>query len=252
MKTLILFFSVLAAMLFGSGCDQSGSPMSAPDHSIPAVSKTIALPPIGGAGGGTTGLVTVVHGVPNLVVDVYVNGKLTLPDFTPGSITRPLELPTGNYYIQVTPKGKDTSESVIRGTAFLPVGANVSLVAHLSGSGVPQLSAFVNNVEGLAEGKSRLVVRHTAYAPAVDVELFRGGRATKIVATLPGLTNPHELSADIRPGQYTVDLTPAGSTTVVFGPVPLLPHPGISYIVYATGSLGDHTFGLLVQTIPVK
>ena len=40
-----------------------------------------------------TGTVTVVHGVPGLTVDVYVNGGLTLPDFAPGTITDPLTLP---------------------------------------------------------------------------------------------------------------------------------------------------------------
>ena len=77
-----------------------------------------------------TGTVTVVHGVPGLTVDVYVNGGLTLPDFAPGTITDPLSLPEGTYDIEIYPAGADPSASApaIAGSAFLPAGANASIV----------------------------------------------------------------------------------------------------------------------------
>ena len=45
------------------------------------------------------GTVYVVHGVPGLTVDVYVNGDLTLPGFEPETIAGPLSLPEGDYNI---------------------------------------------------------------------------------------------------------------------------------------------------------
>ena len=50
---------------------------------------------------GTTADVSVVHGVPGLTVDVYVNGKLTLPGFKPGTITDPLALPAGTVIADI-------------------------------------------------------------------------------------------------------------------------------------------------------
>ena len=58
--------------------------------------------------------------------------------------------------------------------ATLPAGGNVTLVAHLSESGQPTITPFVNDVSSVAAGQARLVVRHTAAAPAVDV--LAGGK----------------------------------------------------------------------------
>ena len=51
-----------------------------------AVAATTAM---GAAGAQTAsgGTVTVLHGIPDLTVDVYVNGDLTLDDFAPGTVT---------------------------------------------------------------------------------------------------------------------------------------------------------------------
>ena len=45
---------------------------------------------------------SVLHGVPGLTVDVWVNGERTLDDFTPGSIAGPLDLPAGTYTVAIT------------------------------------------------------------------------------------------------------------------------------------------------------
>ncbi|MGB3829110.1 MAG: DUF4397 domain-containing protein, partial [Ornithinimicrobium sp.] len=51
--------------------------------------------------------VSVLHAVPGLTVDVYVNGEETLPDFEPGTLTDPLTLPAGDYDIEVYAAGAD-------------------------------------------------------------------------------------------------------------------------------------------------
>ena len=40
---------------------------------------------------------SVLHAVPGVTVDVYVNGALTLDDFTPGTLAGPLPLAAGTY-----------------------------------------------------------------------------------------------------------------------------------------------------------
>jgi len=83
-----------------------------------------------------TSQVSVVHGIPGQNVDVYVNGKKTLPDFAPGKVAGPLSLEEGDYDIALTKPGDDISKALLKvDNAKVPGGANISLVAHLDGSG---------------------------------------------------------------------------------------------------------------------
>ena len=153
-------------------------------------------------GGGTayaadTATVSVVHGIPDTPVNVFVNGKSTLPNFKPGTVAGPLQLPAGTYTVTVFPAANTagTGTPVISATATLTAGENVTLVAHLTAAGKPTLTPFVNDTSPIAAGKARLVVRHTAAAPAVDV------RANGSVA-FAGLTNPNEAKADLAAGSH--------------------------------------------------
>ena len=51
----------------------------------------------------------------------------------------------------------------------VPGGANVTVVAHLTESGKPTLTPYANDVSALPVGKARVIVRHDAAAPEVDV-----------------------------------------------------------------------------------
>jgi len=189
-------------------------------------------------------MVTVVHGIPNTDVDVYVNGQVTLKSFKFGTVTDPLSLDPGSYKIEIRPAGAAaTSAPILSTTANLQAGQNVSLVAHLTADGKPALDAYVNDTSMLAAGKARLTVRHDAAAPAVDIL----ANNAKLVGNL---ANPKEAKADVDAGTYAVAIAPAGQTTPVFGPQNLTLNAGTGYVVYAVGSLSDKTFTLLVQQIP--
>lgn len=186
---------------------------------------------------------TVVHGVPNLTVDVYANGNKVLSNFTFGTVTDPLQLAPGTYKLEIRPAGADpTSAPVLQAEATLSAGQNASAVAHLSADGQPRLSLFLNDTAPIASGKGRVIVRHTAQAPAVDVR----ANGTVLFANL---ANPNEAKADVDAKTYSVDLTPAGQSTVVFGPVDLPVAAGAATIVYAIGSLEGNTFRLVTQVI---
>ena len=45
---------------------------------------------------------SVLHGVPGLTVDVYVNGERTLNNFKPGTLAGPLKLDAGTYTVAIT------------------------------------------------------------------------------------------------------------------------------------------------------
>ena len=191
----------------------------------------------------SNGTVTVVHGVPDLPVDVYVNGEATLTNFAPQTVTDPLELPAGEYEIEIRPAGEPAeSEPAIAGSASLPAGANASIVAHLDAAGSPTLSVFVNDMTPTAAGNGRLVVRHTAAAPAVDV--LAGG-----ALVFENLSNPNEAKADVPADTYSASVAATGTTDPVIGPADLPVAEGQATIVYAIGSLEAGNLGVAVQTI---
>ena len=124
----------------------------------------------------------------------------------------------------------------------VPGGKNLSLVAHLNGSGKPALTAYANDVATLSPGMTRLIVRHDAQAPAVDVRA--GGKPV-----FKGLTNPKEVMADLPAGTVKADVVLAGTSTVVLGPKSLDLAAGQDTIVYAIGSASGKSLALVAQTI---
>lgn len=195
--------------------------------------------------------VVVVHGVPGLTVDVYGSADTTysaderlLENFEPGTVTDPVSLPAGTYNLAVFPAGDDPSgDPAIEAEGVeVPGGANISVVAHLDEGGDPVLTPFVNNVDPVAAGEARLVVRHTAAAPAVDI--LAGGDPV-----FEGLTNPNEDEADLPAGSVSAAVALAGTTDPVIGPADLDLAEGTATIVYAYGSAEDDTLALAVQTI---
>ncbi|WP_431884719.1 DUF4397 domain-containing protein [Micromonospora wenchangensis] len=187
--------------------------------------------------------VSVVHGIPDTPVDVYVNGKKTLDNFKPGDVAGPLTLPEGEYDIALTKPGEPVGSAILKvDDAEVPGGANISLAAHLGADGKPQITPFVNDTAKLAAGKARLIVRHTAAAPAVDVRA--GGKPV-----FEGLTNPKEAKADFDAGTVKADVVLAGTDTVAIGPADLNLREGTATIVYAIGSAEAKNLDLVAQTV---
>ena len=190
-----------------------------------------------------TSQVSVVHGIPGTPVDVYVNGKKTLPNFQPGKVAGPLTLPAGSYDLALTKPGEAIGKAILKvDNAAVPGGANISLVAHLTAAGKPAITPFVNDVSMLKAGQARLIVRHTAAAPAVDVRA--GGKPV-----FTDLVNPKEAKADLPAGTVKADVVLAGTSTVAIGPADLDLKEGTATIVYAVGSAKDKSLDLVAQTI---
>jgi len=187
---------------------------------------------------------SVLHGVPDTPVDVWVNGELTLDDFQPGDLAGPLELPAGTYSVAITaPDAADDSQPVI-GPVDLPLAAGTSYtaVAHLGADGAPTATLFTNDIATTAAGEGRLTVRHTAAAPAVDI--LAGGQAV-----VSGLENPKEAVLNLPAGTVSAAVAVAGTTDPVIGPADVDVAEGVNTIVYAWGSAEDGNLDLAVQTI---
>ena len=191
-----------------------------------------------------TAMVSILHAVPNTPVDVCANGKALLTNFQPGTLTDPQSLPAGSYDLKLTAANSGCGAAAVLEAkgVNVPAGANITVVAHLSESGSPQLTPYVNDVSAVPAGKARLTVRHDAAAPAVDVRA--GG--TPVVTNL---TNPNGKSLVTNAGTVSADVVLAGTGTVVIGPADVTLKEGTSTIVYAWGSAKDNNLRLAVQSI---
>jgi hypothetical protein len=189
-----------------------------------------------------TATVTVVHGIPDTPVDVYVDGKEALSDFTFKTVTDPISLPAGSHDIEVRPAGAASgSAPILELSPDLPAGANATVVAYLTADGKPALKPFVNPTTAVPDGMGRLVVRHTAAAPAVDV--LAGGEPV-----ITKLTNPNEKMLMVPSGTVSASVAAAGTTDPVIGPVDLPVQSGQTLVVYAIGSLEGDTLTAVTQS----
>ena len=192
-----------------------------------------------------TATVTVVHGIPNTPVDVYANGKKILSGFTFKTVAGPLQLPAGSYVIDVRKAGSAAASTpVLSATEPVTAGENATIVAALTASGTPVLTAFANDTSAAGTGKGRLVVRHGAAAPAVDV--YAG--SSKVIS---GLTSGQQQALDVPAGTVAAKVTLAGQTAAVLGPVNVPVTAGMGTVVYAIGSAAGHTLTAVTQQYPL-
>jgi uncharacterized protein DUF4397 len=197
------------------------------------------------ATGGSTATLNVVHGIPGLTVDVCVNGAKAITDFEPGDVVTGVQLPEGEYRVKVTPAGEPCRAAVLSAVADLDGGRNYTVVANLDDHGTPNLALWRNNTRKTDAGEARLVVRHMADAPAVNVwangsPLNRGRQFDW------GSMRVWEVPA----GDYHVFVSLARKSDPVIGPVDLSLEAGFSYQVYAWGN-GTAGYGLVVIPLEV-
>ncbi|GAA5136815.1 DUF4397 domain-containing protein [Pseudonocardia adelaidensis] len=191
-----------------------------------------------------TASVYVVHGIPETPVDVYVDGARLLDDFQPGSAAGPVDVPRGAHEVALLPADATDGSGppLLSATQEVPGGGNVTLVAHLTAGGQPAVTPFVNDVSSVPAGQARVVVRHTAAAPAVDV--LAGGSPV-----ISGLANPDEEALEVPAGRIPAAVAAAGTTEPVIGPTDLDLQEGTATFVHAIGSLEAGNLDLVVVTV---
>lgn len=209
-----------------------------------AIGLALVAPLAAAAQEGDTAALSVLHGVPDLTVDVYVDGDLTLDDFTPGSLAGPLELPAGDYEVAITAGDAEDDSAPVLGPVDLTLagGGDYTAAAHLDAQGNPTVTAFENDTTPVAAGEGRLTVRHIAAAPAVDV--WADG-----AVAVPGLANPDEAALELPAATLEAAVSVAGTTDPVIGPADVEVAEGVNTVVYAWGSATDETLALATQTV---
>ena len=185
--------------------------------------------------------VRVVHGVPGLSVDVYVNGGLLLEGFEYLEVAGPVELEEGEYLIEVFAAGADpeVDAPALTETYDVPAGISAAIVAHLAEGGAPTLSLFVDEMGATDAGNGRVTARHTADAPIVDIWAGDAPLFTEV-------PNGIGASADVPAGTYPVSIVPTGATEpVVFAADVEIPE-GSNVVVHAVGTTEDLTVAVYV------
>jgi hypothetical protein len=209
------------------------------------IAAAAAVLPAGTASAATgDATLAVLHAVPATTVDVYLDGKRALDDFKPGTLAGPMMVPAGAHEIAITAADATDASKPIIGPVdvTLESGGNYTAVAHDKADGSPTATLFKNDTSATPAGQGRLIVRHVAAAPAVDV--LAGGKAV-----VSGLTNPQEKALVLPAGTVSASVAAAGTTTPVIGPADVTVTAGADTIVYAWGSLEDKNLALATQTI---
>ena len=187
--------------------------------------------------------IMLAHGIPDTDVDVVVDGDIVIPNYSFGSM-EDLSAFAGQTLPNLTVNlaGTDTV-ALDLGDFAVPASGNYTVVAHLDADGNPTASVFENDTSTIAAGEGRLVVRHTAAAPEVDI-LANGS------AAFTSVPNGAEGQVDLAAGTISAEVVPAGATEpVVIGPADLPITEGASLIVYAVGSLADGNLTVLTKSI---
>ena len=209
-----------------------------------AAALSLAVMSAGPAQAADKAQLSVLHGVPGLTVDVYVNGERTLDDFKPGALAGPLSLAAGTYSVAITAADAENDDDPAIGPVDLTVksGKNYTAVAHLDEGGDPTATLFDNDTSDTDPGQGRLTVRHVAAAPAVDI--LAGGEPV-----VEDLSNPDEASLELDAGTIEAAVAATGTTEPVLGPADVAVEDGTLTIAYAWGSLDDDNLKLATQTI---
>jgi hypothetical protein len=198
--------------------------------------------------------VYVVHGIPNVPVDVAVDGGCAIEGFMFGDQVGPIMLPAGDRQITISlademnPCGGDV---VLDVTVPFMDDENVTVIAYLDEMGAPTAGKFDNDFSETDPGTARIMLHHTAAAPMVDVAVNRDEDAM-FSAAIEDFANGDQVVVPLRPGEWYVWLAPAGSTDPVFGPELVQFKPFTTYRVFAVGSIGDGSFQLLAFANDVK
>jgi uncharacterized surface protein with fasciclin (FAS1) repeats len=211
--------------------------------------------------------VYVVHGIPGkdlglpraLPVDIAVNGSCTLKGFTFGRIAGPLSLAEGTYNVKISlanQKNPCSNDPVIQADVPFAAGENASVVAHLSASGAPTASKFVNDVASIGKREARIAARHVAAAPEVDVAVFRHPirKSSQPLIRFNGLTNGEQGQGNIGAGHLARPLVwsvaPAGQNNpVLVDPFQRRVQAGTLTIGYIVGSPAQKTLTVIEQRI---
>ena len=192
--------------------------------------------------------VYVVHGIPDAVVDVALDGECVLHGAMYQDQAGPRDIPAGIHQITVSltdPMNPCGGEVVLDIPVQLVDGENVTAVAFLDDTCQPTAAKFNNDFSRTNPGKARVTLHHTACAPAIDIAVARE-MDDPFKTLVQDFANGDQVTDELRPGEWYVTLSEAGSDVPAVGPTLVQLKPFRAYRVYAVGSVLAGNAALLV------
>ncbi len=188
----------------------------------------------------TTGQVVIVHGVRGLVANVDVDGNRALSAFQPERTTDALTLNAGTHSVVIRSANDPTAAPVLQRTVTVPAGGLVSAAVGLSPDNKPSLTLFNERGPAIPAGKGRLVIRHIAAAPTVQVTLDGRSLGTKLSG------GPLQVASDLSAGNHSVAVLGADGAPVVAAQNVAL-RAGTVTTIYLIGSASEGTLTWLAR-----
>ncbi len=243
MKKSLIFFGIIALMLgaFGAGAITFHSAKASGVTSNTQSNSLFDL---------KTYPTYVVHGIPGVPVDVYVNNKLTIPNFQPGSTAGPFNLPTGFYTIALYPAGANpaTTTPIVN----TPVGisatlAPTSIVARLDSNGKPTLQPISESLDFTDfPGEGMLSIRNasTVAYPVAFACVAPVGTPNNFVT--------QNFNEYVKAGKYKVRIVPFGATDCSnpLATTTVTVQSEVDLNVYLVGSQSANTLQIIAQPLP--
>lgn len=180
--------------------------------------------------------VKVVHNVAGgPAVNVFLDGQGVLDDVAYKAISDYLRVPSGLHSVAIAAGGKELASATVN----LRAGTDYTVIAHGLVADLSSIALLAlednNSCPALAKAHVRFV--HAA-AGAPNVDIWANNSAKIFTNVAYGSTGqPAYLPVDM--GQLSLSVTPAGSTDVVLGPLPLQLDAGKVYTIIASGLVGD-------------
>lgn len=222
--------------MFRSVVKVSGSLLVATAASVGAATAASAAP--------AQGTVVVVHGLRGIVADVSVDGAVVMRGFTPSRVSDELPLPAGPHTITIQRSGAVAgSAPLVTQRVNVPANTETALVAGLSESGSPVLTAYSDKPGSFKVNGAGIVIRNAAFAPTSLPVLDGRAVAAAIAAS-------HEVTLPTKPGDHTLSLRVAQGGASLVGSQKVPVTPGTATVLYLTGSSKNATLGWLAM--PVK
>lgn len=193
------------------------------------------IPSISSAQG--TNKVRIMHASPDApAVDIYVGGNRVLSNVPFFAASDYLSLPDGTFQVAITPAGASTDVSVWVGELRVQ-GGYIGTVIAMNTLENLEVVLFEDTITPLS-GQARVRVIHgSPDAPAVDIKL--AGTSAAVVTNAPFKA---AATLEVPAGTYAFDISPAGSSAVVFTTPQLKFEAGWTYTLIATGLINEGGF----------
>ena len=185
------------------------------------------------------GTVRLVEGIPGGPVDVYLNTRRTVTNLHPFTVTGPLRVAPGRYFVTLRRAGSaPTCRPLVRGQATVTGNHQVSLVAYVGRQQRLGVAEYRNLLAPTHPGQARLTLVNAAAGGRIDsyLDRFAFGR-------LAPLQRARERA--VPAGTHSLRIVKTGTGRTLVGPKRALLAAGYAYTGYFVGS--GRTFALVLQ-----